>query len=80
MFLHTNIDRGIAMGSKQVMIQDGVYYRLKTFRDENEFRSFTEAVWFLLKRYDQYTPAGETSIPHITYDANQTTETVKVTQ
>jgi len=37
------------MGSTQMQIQNGVYLRLRKFRDDNELKSFTEAISVLLK-------------------------------
>jgi len=58
------------MGSKQVQVQNSVYLRLKMFRDENNLKSFTEAIWALLKQYNRYYHAGEnTDIPPMDYNA-----------
>ena len=52
------------MGSTQMQIQNSVYIRLKMFRNENNLKSFSEAIWVLMKQYNRYYRAGEnTDIP-----------------
>jgi len=51
------------MGSKQLMIHNSVYLRLKMFKDANNLKSFSEAIWVLLKQYNRYWFPGETEIP-----------------
>ena len=66
-----------AMGSKQIHVHDSAYYKLKAFRNNNDIKSFTDAVNILLKHYYRWHIPEQTSYTEYDVQAEVTSVTIK---